>query len=203
VDIKLTEVKKAVLYLDNVSVQGQILNVDKNDGKVTFELKPDSPISAAEMGKKGEVFFEYTGNKYFISGKTFFQSHSTVLITPETGIDIDKRTELRLEVPSLPGTISYTSGVFHKKHTIKCTVINMSLKGARLETSESLSNEMTYAIEISFPYHHTTINFLASFMVKNCRHYRNIYIHGASFINMDSESEDNLKKYLFGGKKLF
>ncbi|MBN1446206.1 MAG: PilZ domain-containing protein, partial [Candidatus Omnitrophica bacterium] len=147
--------------------------------------------------------FEHTGNKYFISGKTFFQSHSTVLITPETDIDIDKRSELRLEVPSLPGTISHTSGVFHKKHTLKCTIINMSLKGARVETSEQLSIDIPYALEIFFPYHHTTINFLSSFLVKNFRHYRNIYIHGISFINMDPESEGNLKKYLFGGKKLF
>ena len=202
-EIQVTDVKNAVLLVDNLSIEGKILNIDKNGGKITFELKPGSPFSTAEMGKKGEVLFEYTGHKYFISGKTFFQPPSRVLITPDTDAEIEKRSEKRIETPSIPGTISYTSGVFHKKHVIKCTVINLCMKGARVETLEPLGKDIAYDISIALPYHHATIDFYAPLLVKNCRHYRNIFNHGVSFPSLDDESVRNLKKYLYGDRRAF
>jgi len=203
VEIKLAEVKDAVLYIDNIVIEGKICDIDKKEGRISFELKPGSPLSTAEMGKKAEVFFECEGHKYFISGKTFFQPPSRVLITTDTDIDIDKRKEKRIETPALPATISCTQGVFHKKHVIKSTIINLSMKGAKVETSEPLNRDIQYEIETHFPYHHSSIEFRSSIIVKHCLHYRNIFINGIVFININVDSENNLKKYLFGEKKQF
>lgn len=203
VEIKVDEVKNAALYIDNTTIEGKILEIDKNGRKIFFELKPGSPFSTAEMGKRAELLFEQGTNKYFIAGKIFFQPPSKVIITPETDAEIDKRTETRHETRSLPATISYMHGVFRKKHTIKSTIINLSMKGARLEADEPLNNDLSYEIQIMFPFHHASLEFRASFIVKNCHHYRNIFIHGIVFTDMDMESESNLKKYLFGEKKKF
>lgn len=199
----MAEIKNAALYIDNTTIEGNIVEIDRDGRKIYFELKPGSPFSTAEMGKRAELFFEQGNNRYFVAGKTFFQPPSKVIITPETNAEIDKRTERRRETRSLPATISHTSGVFHKKHLIKSTVINLSMKGARVETSEPLTNDIAYEIEISFPFHHTSLEFSAPFTVKNCSHYRNIFIHGIVFTDINPEAGNNLKKYLFGEKIRF
>jgi hypothetical protein len=202
VEINVAEVKKATLYVDNIRIEGKILNVEKN-GRIFFELRSGLPISISEMGKRGEVFFEHNGNKYFISGKTFFQPPSMVIINSETNPEIEKRNEVRIEVSSLPATISYEHGMFHKKHLIKSTIINLSMKGARLETDEPLNKNLLFEIDVSLPFHHTALEFHSSFIVRNNQHYRNIFIHGVTFDNIDIGSENNLKKYLFGEKTKF
>ncbi len=202
-EIKVAEARNAALYIDNTTIEGRIAEIDNNGGKIYFELAVGSPFSTAEMGKRAELFFEQGNNRYFIAGKIFFQPPSRVIITPETDAEIDKRAEKRNETPSLPATISYVHGVFHKKHMVKATVMNLCLKGARVETSEALATDMAYEIEIFFPFHHASLEFRASFAVKNCSHYRNIFIHGISFTDIGPESGAHLKKYLFGEKKKF
>ncbi|MDD3726148.1 MAG: PilZ domain-containing protein [Candidatus Ratteibacteria bacterium] len=194
--IKLEEVKNAFLYIDNSIIEGKITEIDHTEKKVLFEFNPDSPTITAEMGKRGEVFFEYKGNRYFVSGKVFFQPPLKALIVVESNIEIERRQYFRKETPALPAIVSYTSGVFKKRRDIKATVLNICEKGARIEISEPLDKNTHYDIETSFPYHHTKIDFKASFSIKNFRQYRNIFIYGIYFSEMDITSETNLKKYL-------
>ncbi len=199
-EINIAEIKKAEIYIDNSVISGKITEIDKKQGKIYFELPVDSPFSIATMGKRAELFFEHEGKKYFIAGKIFFQPPSKVIMTPDTDAEIEKRADKRLEAPSLPATISY-HGVFHKKHMIKGTIINISLKGARIEADEVLSKDSSYELYTSFPFHHTCLQFHSFFVVRNHQPYRNIFINGVSFTDMDIESENNLKKYLFRGQK--
>ncbi len=200
----MAETRNAALYIDNTTIEGRISEVEKNGQKICFELKPGSPFSTAEMGKRAELFFDQGNNRYFISGKIFFQPPSKVIITPETDAEIDKRKSVRKETPALPASISNThTGVFHKKHIIKGSIIDISMKGARIETSEPLNSDASYNIETAFPFHHASLEFAASFIAKNCLRYHNIFIQGIVFADMDINSENNLKKYLFGEKMMF
>ncbi|MCM8777249.1 MAG: PilZ domain-containing protein [Candidatus Omnitrophica bacterium] len=199
-EIKLEEVKNVFLYIDNSIIEGKIVEIDPSVKKVVFEFKPGSPLITADMGKRGEVFFEYKGNRYFVAGKTFFQPPSRAMITVETNIEIERRKDVRAETPALPATVSYKSGIFKKKHIVKSTILNISMKGAKIETSEQLEREISYDIETSFPYHHSKLDFIASFIIKNTGRYRNLFIYGIQFVEMDMISENNLKRYLFGPK---
>ncbi|MCX8082618.1 MAG: PilZ domain-containing protein [bacterium] len=200
-EIRLEEVKNAFLYIDNSIIEGKIADIDLPKRKIIFEFNPDSPLITAEMGKRGEIFFEYKGSKYFIAGKTFFQPPSRAMVTAETNIEVERRRELRFETPALPATIFYTAGMFRKRHIIKGTILNISTKGARIETSEQLEQDISYDVETSFPYRHSKLDFKASFIIKNTGKYRNLYIYGIQFTNMDIVSESNLKRYLFGSKQ--
>ncbi len=197
-NIKAAETKNAELYIDNTTITGKILEIDRK-GDVCFELNKGSPFSTSEMGKRAELFFEQENKKYFIAGRIFFQPPSKVIIKPDTDAEIEKRDAKRSETPSLPATILY-HGIFHKRYTIRGTVINISMKGARVETAEQLKDDISYTIIITLPFHHTSFEFQAPFIVRNHQHYRNIFINGISFTDMDIESENRLKKYLFGEK---
>jgi len=72
------------------------------------------------------------------------------------------------------------------------------MKGAKIETSEPLDSNINYDLETSFPYHHSKLDFKASFVIKNTGRYRNLFIYGIQFTDMDIISENNLKRYLFG-----
>jgi len=185
VNIKAAETKNAELYIDNTTITGKILEIDRK-GDVCFELNKGSPFSTSDK-------------KYFIAGRIFFQPPSKVIIKPDTDAEIEKRDAKRSETPSLPATILY-HGIFHKRYTIRGTVINISMKGARVETAEQLKDDISYTIIITLPFHHTSFEFQAPFIVRNHQHYRNIFINGISFTDMDIESENRLKKYLFGEK---
>ncbi len=199
-EIKLEEVKNVFLYIDNSIIEGKIAEIDPVGKKVVFEFKPGSPLITADMGKRGEVFFEYKGTRYFVAGKTFFQPPSRAMITAETDIEVERRKYVRAETPALPATVSCTSGIFKKRHIIKSTILNISVKGAKIETSEQLERDTHYDIETSFPYHHSKLDFKASFVIKNTGRYRNLFIYGIQFVEMDMISENNLKMYLFGSK---
>jgi len=198
VEIKLEEVKNAFLYIGNSVIEGRIIELSPGVNKILFEFKPGSPFITADMGKRGELFFEYKGTRYFVAGKTFFQPPSRVMIAVETDIETERRKDIRAETPALPASISYTSGFFKKKHIIKSTILNISIKGARIETSEPLDSNINYDLETSFPYHHSKLDFKASFVIKNTGRYRNLFIYGIQFTDMDIISENNLKRYLFG-----
>lgn len=197
-EIKLEEVKNTFLYIDNSIIEGKIVEIEPGGRKVLFEFKPGSPTITSEMGKRGEVFFEYKGDKYFIAGKTFFQPPSKALIIAETDIEVERRKEIRKETPALPAIISHSSGLFKRKQIIKGAILNISMKGAKIECPEQLNKDINYDIETSFPYHHTKLDFKATFIIKTTRYYRNLFIHGIQFTEMDIISENNLKKYLFG-----
>lgn len=197
-DINITQIISAALYIDNTTIEGKILDFGKKGERIVFELLPNASFFTSETGKRAELFFEQEGRKYFIAGKVFFQPPSRVIITPETDTQIERRSEKRLETQSLLAVVSYTHGVFHKKHVMKGTIISMSIKGVRVETRELLSNDMSYEINTSLPFHHVFLEFNASFVVRNSMHYRNTFISGAMFTGMNIESENNLKKYLFG-----
>jgi len=63
VEIKVAEIKNAALYIDNTTIEGNIVEIDRDGRKIYFELKPGSPFSTAEMGKRAELFFEQGNNR--------------------------------------------------------------------------------------------------------------------------------------------
>ncbi|MCM8830091.1 MAG: PilZ domain-containing protein [Candidatus Omnitrophica bacterium] len=192
-DIKVEEIKNAFLSIDNSIVEGEIEEI-KNRDRILFKLKPDAIIPSSSTGKRGEVFFEYRSNKYFGAGKVFFQSHSKVLILLETDIGINKRHEIRKEIPGLPAIVYTHGGIF--KHSIKCVILDISLSGARIETTEELEKNRMYNIECTFLYRQTKLEFKASFFIKNSTSSHNIFRYGIYFSGMDPISQKNLNKYL-------
>lgn len=196
-EIKLEEIRNAFLYIDNAIIEGKIVEITPPGRKIIFEFKPGSPFIIADMGKRGELFFEYRGTKYFIAGKTFFQPPSRAMITAETDIESERRKDIRIETPALPANISYTAGLLRKKRIIKSTILNICMKGARIETSEPLEKNINYDIETHFPYRRSQLDFKASFIVKNAGKYRDLYVYGIQFTEMDIISENNLKRYMF------
>lgn len=199
-EINLSEIKNAFLCVGNDIIGGTICEINPSMSKLLFEFKPDSPLAIANMGTRGEALFEYNGNRYFIAGKVFFQPPSKALMTTETNAEIEKRKERRCETPSLPATISYATGIFKKRRIIKSTIINISLGGARTKTAEPLFNNICYDIKTTFPYRHSQLDFKASFFLKNTDSFRDLYISGVQFTELDLVSESNLKRYLFKRK---
>lgn len=197
----LTNATDVILLIDNKTIEAEIIEISQ-DSKILCEVKEGMVIPPIEIGKQTSVSFNISGQQYFVVGKILFQPPRRIVITTETELHTERREEIRLETPFLPATVTYQHKFFrHEK--IKAVITNMSLKGARIETSGHLKEKAVYNLETYFPYHHQQLFFFSSFCIKNWRISRNIFSYGVLFINMDISSENNLKKYLFGDQMKF
>ncbi|HNS33157.1 MAG TPA: PilZ domain-containing protein [bacterium] len=194
--IDLTSITNAKLLIDNRTVEGRIIEIDRL-GKIFFELREGNLTSAMEIGKKVNIVFDISGKSHFIAGKMFFQPPQKIIITPETDVQEEKRGNPRMSAPSLPATVTSQHRFFHHDE-IKVLITDMSMKGARIESTKPMKEQVLYNLATHFPYHHQQLPFSSSFHIKNCRSIHNVISYGILFFDMDIESEQNLKKYLFG-----
>lgn len=194
--IDLNSATNVNLFIDSQKIEGSIVEIDKT-GKIFFELKEGVVTAALEIGKNVIISFNSSGKKCFVSGKMFFQPPHRIVITPETDVEEEKRADIRKEMPSLPAKIICQHKFFHHEE-IKTAITDLSIKGARIETSKPLKEKAVYTLDTLFPYHHQQLSFTASFQIKSCKMVHTSFSYGIYFLEMDILSENNLKKYLFG-----
>ena len=190
----IKNVKEVEIVCDNLKIKATPVEID-TWGKIIFEVPEEHHYSTGEMGKRGEVFFQIGGKKYFISGRIFAQSPHRILMTPETDIEEDRRSEERFEVPSLPAKIKYKRGFFHHEE-IRGTILELSLRGAKIETGRELKEDTLYELETFFPFRHKNLKFITKFRVKNSKPVRRLFVNGVLFEEPEYECRKNLEKYI-------
>jgi hypothetical protein len=193
-EIDKKQVKNLRVVIDNEEITGKLIDIGKWE-RLEIEITGPSKFAAGETAKSGEVFFEYNGKKCFMAGKIYCQAARYLFIKPETGIEIDRRQENRIETPSLPGTVSYKRSIFRKEEC-RCTIIDLSIHGAKIETRQSLKENVIYSLESSLPYRHYTLPFSAEFKVINSQLRGNGCVMGINFVVISPESKANFDKYL-------
>jgi len=197
--IDLSKVENLKIFVENLEISGKITEVD-NRGKTFIKVSADSHCVTGEINKKGVIIFFYKEKKYIIGGKVHCQSPYKIIFTPETDIEEEKRKDIRVETPAIPVEISFKAGLFHKGN-IRGEILNLSSTGASIETLKPLEKDITYSISCIFPYKHKKLPFSAKCVLKSLREYRNSYINGVEFSEIDPFSFENLKKYIGHLKK--
>ena len=192
--IDLSEVKDVKIFVGNLEIEGEITEVD-NLGKIFIKVPPTSHCITGEINKKGVITFFYGGKKYVVGGRIHCQSPYKIIFTPETDIEEEKRRDIRVETPAIPVEISFKAGLFHKGN-IRGEILDLSSTGASIQTFKPLEKDITYSISCDFPYKHKKLPFSAKCVLKNLREYRNSFINGVEFVEIDPVSFENLKKYL-------
>jgi hypothetical protein len=196
--LEITNIESIDLFISNKTISGKILEISKT-GEIICEVTDAHLISASEISKEVTLHFTVSGKKYFVIGKMFLQYPHRIIVKPERDISEEKRQEERVETPSLSAKIIYVHKFLRQKQ-IKAVIINMSLKGARIQTSQRLNLSALYNIETYFPYLHQKLPFKATFCIKNHFETSKMFSYGIFFTNLDISSENNLKRYLFGGR---
>jgi len=192
--IELSNVENLKIFVENLEISGKITEVD-NRGKIFIKIPVSSHSFIGEISKKGVIIFLYEGKKYIVGGKIHSQSPYKIIFTPETDIEEEKRKDIRVETPAIPVEISFKAGFLHKGN-IRGEILDLSSTGASIETLKPLEKDITYSISCIFPYKHKKLPFSAKCVLKSLREYRNSYINGVEFSEIDPFFFENLKKYL-------
>lgn len=192
--IDLNKVENLKIVVENLEIDGEITEVD-NLGKIFIKVPVTSHCVSGEINKKGFIIFFYEGKKYVVGGKVHCQSPHKIIFIPETDIEEERRKDIRVETPAIPVEISFKAGFFHKGN-IKGEILDLSSTGASIQTFKPLEENITYSISCNFPYKHKKLPFSAKCVLKNLREYRNSFINGVEFTEIDPVSFENLKKYL-------
>ncbi len=192
--IDLSKVKDLKILVENLEIEGKITEIG-DLGKIFIEIPVNSHSFIGEINKKGVITFFYGGKKYVVGGRIHCQSPYKIIFTPETNIEEEKRRDIRVETPAIPVEISFKAGLFHKGN-IRGEILDLSSTGASIQTFKPLEKDITYSISCNFPYKHKKLPFSAKCVLKNLREYRNSFINGVEFVEIDSYSIENLKKYL-------
>lgn len=192
--IELNKVQNIKIILENIETTGKITEID-NLGKIFTEIPKEHHCLPAEINKRGILSFVYNGKNYIMGGKFHCQNPHKVVFTPETDIEEEKREEVRVETPAIPVELSFKSGLFHTE-TIRGEILDLSVKGASIETFCALKKDITYSLSCDLPYRHKKLSFSSKCILKNIRRYRTAFINGVEFTQIDPSSLDNLRKYI-------
>jgi len=192
--IDLSKVGNLKIFVGNLKIDGKIAEID-NVGKIFIKVPAGSHCVTGEINKKGIIIFFYEGKKYIVGGKVHCQSPYKIMFIPETDIEEEKRKDIRVETPAIPVEISFKAGLFHKGN-IRGEILDLSSTGASIETLKPLEKNITYSISCIFPYKHKKLPFSAKCVLKNLREYRNSFINGVEFVQIDPSFFENLIKYL-------
>ena len=187
-DIDLKQVKEFVIRVENLEQKARLINIG-DEGELIFEIPPGSQI-VGTLNKRGEVSFQLKGMDYSFSGNVFSPEPQKIVVIKQTEIAPDKRREDRVEAQVLPAKIK-EQGRFLEK-SMEAYIMDMSKKGAKIETEYLLIKDKEYSIETNLG----KKPFSAIFQIKNIKQREKTYIYGVMFKAMTTEDEKNLDRYL-------
>ncbi|MCM8771898.1 MAG: PilZ domain-containing protein [Candidatus Omnitrophica bacterium] len=191
---ELKNIKKVIIFIENEKIEGELIEINKW-GKMIISVPPRTKIIPVELGKRGEVFFEKDNKKYFVSGKIFSQGVERVVVLPETDILNERRKNERLETDFIPVKLVGKISLFHKEE-INGNILNISLSGAKVETSMPLKEGVFYDFQTTFFIKKKPYSFSAKCKLKFMKKIRNLYLNGVEFIEIDPLSFEILNKYI-------
>ena len=192
--IDLNKVENLKIFVEKLEIEGKIVDTE-NAGKIFIEIPVSSHSLIGRAEKRSFITFLYEGKKYIVGGRVYYQPPNKIIFTPETSIEEEKRKDIRVETPAIPVEISFKAGLFHKGN-IKGEIFDLSLSGASILTLKPLKKDITYFISCIFPYKHKKLPFSAKCVLRNTREYRNSFINGVEFVEIELYFFENLKKYL-------
>ena len=194
-------IREFTILIDNKQYEANLLRIDK-EGELILNLVDEYEQDGSALGLKGQILFRLEDTEYFFNANLFVLTSHQMIVQKQSEIHQNRKSSSRKQVPQLIAIIS-KKGIFQQE--INASVINLSKKGANIETNHPLSKRTSYFIKFQLekkylPFviamRQEEIYFSCMFEVRNIQQRGIGFCYGIIFEKISLENSRLLDTYL-------